>query len=104
MKPYFQPETLAHTLQTDVSTGLKSFKSPSEDFTLAVEALDPIDDRARGPEMNEVKKAEICAFLERGTFKVLLREEVSHDANVLPGRFVLSLKSTIDGKTKYRAS
>lgn len=52
--------------------------------------------------MSDAKKAEIKSLLERGTFKLILKEEVPPDGNVLPGRFVLSMKSSIDGKIKYK--
>lgn len=87
VKPYLEPEHLAHTLLTDFATCLSHFKSPCEDFTLVVEVLDPNDDCARGPEMTEAKKAEIRALLERGTFKVQLREEVPHDVTFYRNAF-----------------
>lgn len=92
VRPYLEPKTLAHTHLAYIFTVLNNFKSPSEDLILAVEVLDPNDDHARGPEMSEAKKAEIRALLGRGTFKVVLREEVQSDANVLPGSFVLFLE------------
>lgn len=49
------------------------------------------------------KKKEIKGLLERGTFKVILREDVNSDANVLPGHFVLAIKSTKDGEVKFKA-
>eukprot|EP00171_Calliarthron_tuberculosum_P022290 IDg22290t1 len=53
--------------------------------------------------MTEAKRAEIRELLERKTFKVILREEVPPNANILPGRFVLAIKSTEDGKIKYKS-
>lgn len=41
-------------------------------------------------------------LLDRGTFKIILREEVPADANILPGRFVLTMKSTEKGEVKYK--
>ena len=46
---------------------------------------------------------EIRGLFDRGTFKVILREEVPTDANVLPGRFILAIKSTEDGEINYKA-
>lgn len=48
-------------------------------------------------------RTEIANLLNRGTFKVLLKDEVPNDANILPERFVLALKSTMDGKIKHNA-
>ena len=53
--------------------------------------------------MGEAKKKEIRHLLQRGTFKVILKEEVPPDLDVLPGRFVLAIKFSIDSKTKYKA-
>lgn len=53
--------------------------------------------------MNDAKRKEIRSLLEKGTSKVILKEEIPPDANVLPGRFVLALKSSIDGKIKCKA-
>ena len=49
------------------------------------------DPRAYSPQMTATKKAEIKNLLERGTFKVILKEEIPPDGNILPGRFVLSV-------------
>lgn len=42
-------------------------------------------------------------MLKRGTFKVVLCEDVSNDANILPGRLVLNIKSTEDGQKTFKA-
>eukprot|EP00171_Calliarthron_tuberculosum_P023641 IDg23641t1 len=67
------------------------------------EIIDQKDPRAKSWEMTAAKKSEIAGLLSRGTFKVILREEVPPDANVLPGRFVLAIKSTEDGNIKFKA-
>lgn len=54
--------------------------------------------------MGEAKRKEIKTLLEGGTFKVILREEIPPDGNVLPGRVVPALKSTEDGNIKYKAT
>ena len=61
------------------------------------------DPRAYYPEMTAAKKAEIKNPLERGTFKVILKDELPPDGNILPGCFVLAIKSTDDEKIKYKA-
>lgn len=53
--------------------------------------------------MTDAKEKEIESLLNRGTFKVILLEEIPSDGNVLPGRFVLSIKSTENGEIKYKA-
>ena len=53
--------------------------------------------------MSQAKRNEMKGLLERGTFSIILREEVPKDANVLPGRFVLAIKSAEDGQVKFKA-
>lgn len=103
VKPYFEPVTIAHQFLIDVAAEIKNFRSPYKDLSHTIEVLNPSDDRARGPEMTEAKKAQVRGLLERETFRVTLREEVSPDSNVSLGSFFLSLKSRINGKTKYKA-
>lgn len=104
VKRYITPEVLAHSFFTDIGEGLSSFSSPPDDnFMYPTEILHPRDPRANGPEMGAAVRKEIKGLLDRGTFKVILREEVPPDANVLPGRFVLAIKSSIDGEVKFKA-
>ncbi|CAN8072966.1 unnamed protein product [Agarophyton chilense] len=49
-----------------------------------------------------LRKSKSRTFLDRGTFKVILKEDVPIDGNILPGRFVLAIKSTDDGRIKYK--
>lgn len=53
--------------------------------------------------MGEANKAEIRNLLERGTFKVVMKEDIALNANALPGCFVLQIKSTEDDKVKLKA-
>ena len=61
------------------------------------------DPRGYSQKINEARRKEIKSLLERGTFKVIVRQEVPPDGNVLPGRFVLAIKSTEDCRIKYMA-
>ena len=67
------------------------------------EILDRTDPRANSAKMTEAKKKEIKNLLDRGTFKVILKEDIPHDGNILPGRFVLTLKSNDGGDVKFKA-
>ena len=87
----------------DVKNCLRYFGSPDEDEVYLTEIISKGDNRANSKEMTKAKRQEIMSLLERGTFKVILREEIPKDANVLPGRFVLALKSTEDNNVKYKA-
>lgn len=105
VKRYIMPQDIAQSLFTACHHGLSYFASPHEDdnSTHLTEIIAPRDPRADSPGMTQAKKNEIRGLLERGTFRVILREEVPRDANVLPGRFVLAIKSTEDGQVKFKA-
>ena len=112
-KRYFTSETtsvnLAHSFLMDVGGALGKFGTiPVEAETTTGGHLTEIitrgDPRAYTPEMPAAKKADIKNLLERGTFKVILKEELPPDGNIFPGRFVLAIKSTDDGKVKYKAT
>lgn len=53
--------------------------------------------------VSQETRGEIHGLLDRETFKFILREDVPPDANILPDRFVLSIKSTEDSETEYKA-
>lgn len=46
--------------------------------------------------MEEKRKNQIKNVLETVKFKLIPREELSIDVNILPGRFVLSLNYSLD--------
>ncbi len=53
--------------------------------------------------MAEAKREEIRRLLKRKTFKVILQEKVPPNATIFPWRFVLAVKSTKDGKVKFKS-
>ena len=46
---------------------------------------------------------EVKDLLRRGTFKIILREEIPDGANVLIARYVLAMESKTDGSIKFKA-
>lgn len=52
--------------------------------------------------MTDAIRALVKGLLQRGTFKIILREEIPPDGNVMPGRFFLAIKSTEDGEVKFK--
>lgn len=104
VKHYHPPDQCAEMFFAKLHKSLSKFTSPnlSDDIYLT-EILHPTDPRASSPEMTEAKKKEIKELLRRGTFKVILKQDVPPDGNVLPGRFVLSIKSKIDGRILFKA-
>ena len=53
--------------------------------------------------MKDAISSEVRDLLKRGTFKVLLGEELPDGANALTACFVLAIKSNSDGKIKHKA-
>lgn len=70
------------------------------DFFLS-EVLDKNEPHARSLRMSAANKSEIKNILDRCTFKLVVRKDFPKDGNVLPGRFVLAIKSSEDRKEKY---
>ena len=53
--------------------------------------------------MKSAIKSEVQEFRKGETLKTILKEELLDGANVLTARFVLAIKSSADGSTKYKA-
>lgn len=67
------------------------------------EVLDPTGDCALSPKKAAAKQLEIRNLIERGTFKFILKYELPSYGNILPGRFLLAIKSPVDGKVMFCA-
>ena len=75
----------------DLRNALSEYSS-NKDITVCMkEVIIENDPRSCLPCMIDAKKREIRGILERGAFRVILREEIAPDANVLPGHFVLTI-------------
>ena len=103
VKPYRTPEQINHSFMSDIRQGLSDFSSPKDEDLFLTEILTPGDPRCSSKEITSAKKAEISNLHKRGTFKAILREESPDNANVLPGSFVSTIKSTEDGQEKFKA-
>jgi Reverse transcriptase (RNA-dependent DNA polymerase) len=65
------------------------------------ETIESGDPRARhfGPAVRK----EIEDLVRRGTFRIVLEDDVEDGANVLPSKLVLAINSSATGETKYKA-
>ena len=68
---------------------------------MMTEVLDTKDPRTNGFE--DAKQKELEGLIGRGTFKLVLREEIESDPNIVPSRFVLAIKHLEDGKEHLKA-
>ena len=67
------------------------------------ETLHPMDPRSDKPEFIEAKKREVKGLIDRGKWKVVLKEEVPKYSNILNGRFVLTIKNANTDHEIYKA-
>ena len=80
------------------------FKTPMDVLdVLLTEVIQSDDPNAKDPRMAKAIQDEVKDLPRRGTFKVILKKEILEDANILTARYVLAIKSTIDGKVKFKA-
>ena len=104
VKRYLSPAETSQSFFTELHEILSAFKSANEqDDIHLTEILQGDGPRANSREMSEAKRKEIKGLLDRSTFKIILREDIPPDGNVLPRRFVLAVKSTEDGQVKFKA-
>lgn len=111
VKRYLRPETLSRSLFADCHRAFSHFASPAEDeIDLHLPEIIELDAPASVMETSDLILLCLRHFLacgsrvttrrgllDRGTFSVILRVKVPKDANVLPVRFVLAIKSNEDG-------
>lgn len=69
-------------------------------FSEAVRSGDPMINHTS---MIEAMSSEVKGIFEKGTCKVVLKEEVFPDGNVLSGRFVMTIKSTENDELELKA-
>lgn len=68
-----------------------------------VRTLDINENRCNSPERRFAIQGEVDGLSKRETFEIILKEDVSRDANVLPGCFVLFIKSKKDNREVCKA-
>ncbi|MEM6805931.1 MAG: reverse transcriptase domain-containing protein, partial [Bacteroidota bacterium] len=67
------------------------------------EVLHSADPRAHGPLADEAKRTEIEGLIKKGTWKVVLKEEIPDDANILTGHFVITIKDVESDTPIFKA-
>lgn len=70
---------------------------------LLTEILAPNDKRGESPIFDLAKAKEIVELLDRGAFRVVLKEDLDKSANVLGGRFLLTIKHKDTDKEMFKA-
>lgn len=83
--------------------GFTSLKSGPPPGIMLTEVLHPADPRAKEKPFDSARAKEICGLFKRNAFKVVCRDEAGDDANILGGRFVLSIKNTETDEPDFKA-
>jgi hypothetical protein len=65
------------------------------------EIISPRDPRSG--QFESAKRKELEGLIKRGTFKLVLREELGRDPNIVPSRFVLAIKHQENGSELLKA-
>lgn len=67
------------------------------------EVLRPRDPRCSNADATKAKQKEIAELIKRGTWKIVLAEDIPLNANVMNGRFVMDIKDVETNKPFYKA-
>ncbi len=73
------------------------FASQQAPEVYLTEVLHPLDPRCDSPEAIEAKRKEMQGLFDKGAYEIVIAEDVPDGANILGGRFVLTIKNK-----KYR--
>ena len=84
------------------STLVKKISNGKQEI-LITEVLHPKDSRNLSEDALQAKRKEIESLIERGTWKVVLREEIPEGSNIINGRFVMSIKDVETNKPYFKA-
>lgn len=84
-------------------SGFENLKSGPPPGILLTEVLHPADPRSKGEHFDEARAKEVCGLLKRKAFKVVCKDEVANDANILGGRFVLAIKNAETEEPLFKA-
>ena len=72
---------------------------------LHTEVLEPNDERIYkfASQFDDAMRQEIVGLIEKGTFRLVMQEEMDPNSNIVPSRFVLALKHSETGEVKFKA-
>jgi Reverse transcriptase (RNA-dependent DNA polymerase) len=67
------------------------------------ETISSTDPRATSPEAAAAKRKEIAGLIARNTWKIVCKQDVRDSANILGGRFILTIKDVNTGNEFFKA-
>lgn len=107
IKPYKGTRSETDSLVRDISTVNRPWRRDYIPRDTAkgnvVEIIKKRDPRAKSSRMKEAIRKEIAGLLERGVFKVIMKEDIPKNANVMGGRSVICIKETGTQEERYKA-
>lgn len=71
---------------------IRQFNTGGPSRIMISEVLEPNDERSWSPQFEEAKQKEIAGLIEKVAFKIVLKNKVPEEANILDERFVLATK------------
>lgn len=86
-----------------LKASIKQFETDYSPGILLTEVLDPGDEREKLPQFDIAKAKELGGLARRGVYKIVLKEDIPDNGNVLGSRFVLSIKNTETDQEIYKA-
>ena len=113
LKPYFRPIPFLENVQNKNSEFAINYmmkdiatkngpKSPDYGVHMT-EVILQNDSRLKDERFKAAKQNEIRGLVERGTWKIVMKDEVLKDANIMGGRFVLAIKDQGTSKEVWKA-
>ena len=104
VKSYIETETVAiHHMAKLIDTFTKAGLAQAIHATFMTEVIKSSDPRATSPEMEEAIASEIRDLTDRNAFSIIRLSDLPPKANLLPARFVLVIKTSAEGATRYKA-
>lgn len=102
--PYFSPDHATHSFIITTAENFRHYSSPIQrEDIIMTEVLSLNEPQDHMKEASEAKPSEIQNLLSRGTCKISLKEGIRLNGNILPGHYVLALKTTVVGTVKHKA-
>lgn len=88
------PADVADSELSRILTGFKDLKKSGTPGIFVTEVINPESSDKNYPKFDSPKAKEMCGLLKKGALKILSRKNITHNANILGGRFVISINNT----------
>lgn len=92
-----------HMMKQFKSTSQKEYSTNKDPKILITEILHPRDPRVKSSEATAAKKKEIESLIKRGTWTVVVEEDIPDDANIMTGHFVITIKNVETNEPIFKA-